>query len=102
VRAGELDGRKIYVIPLESDGLAPTMVSVGAETGDVLQDQRTLVFPGVGNVPTTTYADYRLLSGRRVPYRYVESTEMSGRTIYQVERVEVGVELNPSTFTLQP
>jgi len=38
VRAGELDGRKIYVIRLESDGLAPTMVSVEAETGDVLQD----------------------------------------------------------------
>ena len=26
----------------------------------------------------------------RVPQRYVESNDMTGRTIYQVERVEVG------------
>ena len=103
VRAGALDGRKIYLVRLESAGLAPTMVSVDAETGDVLQDQRTLAFPGVGNVPTTTtYADYRVVGGMRVPYRYVESNEQSGRTIYQVERVEIGVVLNPRTFILQP
>ena len=28
--------------------------------------------------------------------------QVSLRQIYQVERVEVGVEVNPSTFTLQP
>lgn len=38
----------------------------------------------------------------RVPYRYVESNELTGRTIYQVESVEVGVELKPDLFTLQP
>ena len=103
VRAGELEGRRIYLVRLESAGLPPTMVSVDAETGDVLQDQRTLVFAGVGDLPmTTTYTDYRVVGGMRVPYRYVESNEQSGRTIYQVERVEVGVELDPDIFTLQP
>ena len=38
----------------------------------------------------------------RVPYRSVESNELTGRTIYQVENVEVGVELGPDFFTLQP
>ena len=38
----------------------------------------------------------------RVPHRYIESTEMGGRMIFQVERVEVGVDLAPDTFTLQP
>jgi hypothetical protein len=103
VRAGELEGRKIYLVRLESAGLPATMVSVDAETGDVLRDQRSLVFPGVGAIPvTTTYADYRVVSGMRVPYRYVESTEMTGRAIFQVENVEVGVELDPDIFTLQP
>ena len=38
----------------------------------------------------------------RVLCTHVESTEIGGRTIYQVERVEVGVKLAPDTFTLQP
>ena len=37
-----------------------------------------------------------------MPHRYMESTEMGGRMILQVERVEVGVELAPDTFTFQP
>ena len=32
----------------------------------------------------------------------IAPTEMGGRTIFQAERVEVGVELAPGTFTLQP
>ena len=38
----------------------------------------------------------------RVPHRCIKSTGMGGRTICQVERVEVGTELAPDTFTLQP
>jgi hypothetical protein len=38
----------------------------------------------------------------RLPYRTRESTDMSGRLIFEVERVEVGVELAPDTFTLLP
>ena len=37
-----------------------------------------------------------------VPHRYITSAEPAGRTIVQVERVEVNVELPPDTFTLQP
>jgi len=32
----------------------------------------------------------------------VRAGELDGRMVYQVERVEIGVELNPSTFTRQP
>ena len=88
---------------------APTLaerVSLDAETGDVLQTQQTMwsVEGGVAvAMPvTTTYSDYREVGGMRVPHRYIESTEMGGLSIYQVERVEVGVELSPDTFTLQP
>jgi len=51
---------------------------------------------------TTTYSDYREVGGMRVPHRYIESNEMAGRAIYQVERVEVGVDLPPDTFALRP
>jgi hypothetical protein len=106
VRAGELGGRKIYVVRLESAGLPPALVSLDAETGDVLQTQQTMwsVDAGVAvAMPvTTTYSDYREVGGMRMPHRYIESTEMGGRMIFQVDRVEVGVELAPDTFTLQP
>jgi hypothetical protein len=38
----------------------------------------------------------------RLPYRSVETSEQSGRKIYEVERVEIGVELKPDLFKLQP
>ena len=78
-------------------------MSVDAETGDVLQTQQAMWIPEAGAIPTTTtYADYREVGGIRVPHRCMESTEIGGRMIYQVERVEVGVELALDTFTLEP
>ena len=101
VQAGAFEGRRIYVVRLESAGLPPVIVSVDAQTGDVLHEQRTVAIPGGGGLPmTTTYSDYRDVRGRRVPYRYVESNEQAGRTLYQVESVDVGVELDPNVFTL--
>jgi hypothetical protein len=103
LRTGQLAGRKIHVVQLESAGLPPTQVSVDAETGDVLQVQRTLMVPGVGAMPfATLYSDYRDVSGMRVAHKTIETTEQTGHTIYEVERVEIGVELKPDVFTLQP
>jgi hypothetical protein len=103
VRAGELGGRKVYGIQLESAGLPPMRLTLDAETGDVLQTQQAMWIPEAGAIPTTTtYSDYRDVGGMRVPHRCIESTEIGGRMIFQVERVEVGVELAPDTFTLPP
>jgi hypothetical protein len=103
VRAGELGGRKVYGVQLESAGLPPMRVSLDAETGDVLQTQQAMWIAEAGAIPTTTtYSDYREVGGMRVPHGYIESTDIGGRMIFQVERVEVGVELAPDTFTLQP
>ena len=78
-------------------------VSLDAQTGGVLQTQQIWSAEAGGAMPvTTTYADYREVGAMRVFHRYVVSTEMTGRTIFQVERVEVGVKLAPDTFTLQP
>ena len=102
VRAGVFGGRKVYGIQLESAGLPPVLVAVDAETGDVLQTQQTLWSGELGAIPTTTtYSEYREVGGLRVPHRYIESNDFVGRAIYEVERVEVGVELAPDTFTLK-
>jgi hypothetical protein len=103
VRAGALSGRKVYGVQLESAGLPPVLVAIDAETGDVLQTLQTLWTGEAGATPmTTTYSDYREVGGRRIPHHYIESNEFLGRAIFQVERVEVGVELAPDTFTLEP
>lgn len=99
VRTGQFEGRKVYGVQLESAGLPATLVAVDAETGDVLQVQRTMRIAGAGAITMgTAYSDYRDVGGMRVPYRYVETSEQAGRTIFDVERVEVGVELSPDTF----
>jgi CubicO group peptidase (beta-lactamase class C family) len=102
LRAGALGGRKVYGVQLESAGLPPTLVALDAETGDVLQTRQTISSGDAGRITvTTTYSDYREVGGMRVPHSYTVSNETTGRGIFQVERVEVGVELPPDTFTLQ-
>jgi hypothetical protein len=102
VRTGQLGGRKVFGIQLESAGLPPTLVIVDAETGDVLQTQQTIWSGEAGGIPTTTaYSDYREVSGMRVPHRYVTTTEVSGRLIMQVERVEISIALPPDTFEIR-
>jgi hypothetical protein len=68
VRSGVLGGRMVYGGQLESDGLPPTLVAVDAESGDVLQDRRTMSSADAGAMPvTTTDSDYRDVGGVRVP-----------------------------------
>lgn len=102
VRAGELGGRRIYAVQLESAGLPPAMVSLDVETGDVLQVEQPTWFPEIGAIPTTTtYSDYREVGGMRVPHRYVAAPEIGGGATFQVERVQVGVKPGPDTFKVQ-
>lgn len=69
----------------------------------MIETRQAMWVAGAGAIPTTTiYSDYREVGGMRVPHHYIVSTEMVGRMIFQVERVEMGVELAPDTFTLQP
>src|SRR5262245_2390681 len=96
---GVLDGRKVHRIQLESAGLPATLVAVDAETGDVLATRQTTSAAEAGAI-TTGYSDYREVGGMRVPHRYITSTDVAGQTIFQVERVEVGVTFAPDTFTL--
>ena len=60
--------------------LPPVIVSVDAQTGDVLHEQRTVAIPGVGGLPMTiTYSDYRDVRGIRVPLS-ICGVQRAGRT----------------------
>ena len=49
-----------------------------------------------------SYEDYRNVQGLRVPYRTIESNEATGRTIFEVESVEINVDLDEDAFILRP
>lgn len=103
VGAGQLGGRKTYAVRLESAGLPAALVSLDAETGDVLRVEQPMWFPEVGAIPTIiTYSDYREADGVRVPHRCVTAPEIEGLTIFQVERVEMAVPLPPDVFKVRP
>ena len=77
VRAGELGGRKVYGVQLESAGLPPMLVSRGRGDRRRAPDAADDVVPEAGAMPiTTTYSDYREVGGMRVPHRYVESNDL--------------------------
>ena len=103
LRENELDGRRIYIVELRKQGLPNVTLQVDAETGDVLTLATTLLLPGLGGVPSTArFEDYRVVDGVRLPFRQVESNEQLGRTIYEVERIELDLEVDEALFTLRP
>lgn len=102
LRAGEVDGRKTYVIKLESGDLPPTKLDVDAETGDLLRIEQSVVTP-VGGLPVTTLLeDYREVHGLRLPYRRIESNEQTGKTVYVIDKVEADIPLPDDFFVLRP
>lgn len=100
VRADQVNGRSVYLVRLESDGLPPKTLVIDSETGDILREQRVMILPaGMGSMPvTTTYEDYRDTPAGRAPFRTIESNEAMGRTIYETESVEVGIDIDPDVF----
>ena len=103
LREGEFEGRKIYVVKLAQEDLPAIKLSVDAETGDVLKVDNTVVLPGLGALPITTVnEDFRNVHGMRIPYRYVDSNEQTGRTVYDVEKVEINLDLAEDAFVRQP
>jgi CubicO group peptidase (beta-lactamase class C family) len=103
LRRSEVDDRTLYIVQLESEGLPPMRVGIDAETGDVATLERTIVLPDIGGVPVrTTFHDYRDVDGLRIPFRQVESNAASGRTVYEVEQVELNLNVPADAFVLRP
>lgn len=100
VQSSRVNGRSVYLVRLLSEGLPPKTLAIDSETGDILRDQRVMLLPGgLGQMPVTTlYEDYRDTAEGRTPFRSIETNEATGRTIYETESIEVGVEIDPEAF----
>ncbi len=102
LRADELGGRKVWVAKLSADEGLEVTAWVDAETGDTLREDSTQLLPGgLGSFPrTTTYSDFRVTEGLRMPYRIESQDDATGKTVYQVESFEAHLELPPDAFRL--
>ena len=99
----ELDGRKVYVLKLQSGELPPTTIYVDADTGDVLRSETIVIaLGGIGIPMVSRFEDFREVHGIRIPFRLVSSNEESGRTVIQYDTIEANVEVNDDIFTLSP
>ncbi len=98
-----LDGKKVHLVKLAGGETPSTTLYIDAQTGDVLKQDASLLLPGRGSFPVTNhYEDYREVEGLRIPFRFISSNEQNGKTVIQLERVETGVTVDPSFFTLEP
>lgn len=89
-RETEVDGRRAYVVNL-THGEAPTIVAtVDAKTGDIVQVRQNVLQPGAGGIATKTeLGEYKAVAGVRFPHAIERRDEPSGRTVLQVQTVEV-------------
>lgn len=90
----------VSLLGLPADALAQSVVAPQRAAPTLAERHASLLFGDWRKYyDTVRVVRAGELGGRKV---YRESTEIGGRMIFQVERVEVGVELAPDTFTLQP
>lgn len=103
LRSENLDGQKVYVLRLEHGTLPPLTFFVDADTGDILKSEVvSLQEGGIGIPITTRYEDYREVHGIRTAFRQISSNELTGRIIYELEKIEVNLDIDDDFFILSP
>jgi len=103
LRSDMLDGQEVYVLNLERGNLPPVTIYIDAITGDTLKSEVVVLQEGGIGIPVTTrYEDYREVHGIRIPFRQISSNEMTGRMIYQLEKIEVNLDIDDGFFILSP
>ena len=103
LRSDMLDGQKVYVLKLECGDLPPVTIYIDAITGVTLKSEVVALQEGDIGIPVTTrYEDYREVYGIRIPFRQISSNEMTGRMIYQLEKIEVNLDIDDDFFVLTP
>jgi len=101
LRSDVLEGQKVYVLELERGSLPPVTVFVDAATGDVLKSVMVVIAEGGIGIPVTSYfEDYREVYGVRIAFREISSNEQSGRTVVQLEKIEVNLDIEDDFFIL--
>jgi len=99
LRTDQVAGRPAVVLRLAKGELPSRTYWIDAENGDLLLEKQVVV-EGSIRVPTTvTYSEFVESDGIRDPRRVVLENPMTGRTILELESIEVGLELGDEVFT---
>ena len=95
-----LDGQEAYVIRLRAGELPTIEASVDAETGDLLRFEMSVLEPSLGiAIPIVTrQEDFRDVEGVRVAFRRVSRNEMSGETVFEIEKFETDIAVDELLF----
>lgn len=95
----ELNQRKAYIISLSGGNTPDVEMIVDAENGDVLKSETKMLNPTVGSIPVVSiYADYKEISGLRVPYTVIVKNDFNGESSVKIESVESNLKFDPQTF----
>jgi CubicO group peptidase (beta-lactamase class C family) len=96
-----LGDRKAYTLQLRAAELPTITASVDAETGDLLRTEMSVLDPNLGiAIPTVTrQEDFREVEGVRVAFRTVTRNDFTGETVFQVEKLETGIEIDEGLFS---
>jgi len=89
LRTERIENRDEYVVELGGGGDAARIVYVDGETGDVLRVESTVLDATSSiSVPVrTSYEDYRDVGGVRIPFRIIDSTEITGDSVTQLDEL---------------
>jgi CubicO group peptidase (beta-lactamase class C family) len=102
IKAGELDGKKVYMLRLKGGKTLPIILLLDAKTGDVLRRETRVLVPNVGSIKTRAeYSDYQDIHGLRFPFKTVSVNRIEGKTIIEYEAVETGLKFKPRLFKLK-
>ena len=92
-----IDDRDVQVVQGTSVGRAPATFYFDAESGLLVRLVR-YADSAVGRIPMQTdYADYRDVSGIKMPFRWT-ATWLDGRSTIELSDVQVNVPIAPATF----
>jgi len=103
-RAGDIDGRKVYLVKVKRGDEPQSTLHIDAETGDVLRVDARVPIPEIEGVslPVTSHMnDWREVAGIRMPHEVIVETEQNGRLIMKIESLEANVEVDPAYFAFR-
>ncbi len=91
-------GRNVYVVRTTDGDTSPIVHYVDAENGDVLRTQ-TIYLAVTSDVSVeTTYEDFRVVAGLRIPHRTTASTKMTGDAVQEIKEIKTQQELPEDLF----
>lgn len=90
-------GQDVQIVQARTPGGLPVKLYFALKTGLLMRSVRYSDTP-VGKIPTRVdYSDYRTVAGVKMPFKWV-STWTDGRTIFQLDSVQLNTTVGPAKF----